>query len=68
MCRRDSHKLGQDFIDWVENSCHFCDTLVDRIVPGFPREQIGEIREEIGYDDNLVVKAELYHLLSLIHI
>ena len=26
------HKLGQDFIDWVENSCHFCDTLAsDRI-------------------------------------
>ena len=59
------HKLGQDFIDWVENSCHFCDTLVDRIVPGFPREQIGEIREEIGYDDNLVVKAEFYHLWAI---
>ena len=51
------HKLG--------HSCHFCDTLVDRIVPGFPREQIGEIREEIGYDDNLVVKAELYHLWAI---
>jgi len=59
------HKLGQDFIDWVEKNCHFCDTLVDRIVPGFPREQIGEIREEIGYDDNLVVKAELYHLWAI---
>ena len=59
------HKLGQDFIDWVEKNCHFCDTLVDRIVPGFPREQIGEIKEEIGYDDNLVVKAELYHLWAI---
>ena len=39
--------------------------LVDRIVPGFPREQIGEIKEEIGYDDNLVVKAELYHLWAI---
>ena len=38
---------------------------MDRIVPGFPREQIGEIREEIGYDDNLVVKAELYHLWAI---
>jgi tagaturonate reductase len=59
------HKLGQDFIDWVENNCHFCDTLVDRIVPGFPRETINEIKEEIGYDDNLVVKAELYHLWAI---
>ncbi|WP_288238013.1 tagaturonate reductase [uncultured Alistipes sp.] len=59
------HKLGQDFIDWVETNCHFCDTLVDRIVPGFPREQIDQIKEEIGYDDNLVVKAELYHLWAI---
>ncbi len=59
------HKLGQDFIDWVEKNCHFCDTLVDRIVPGFPREQINEIKAEIGYDDNLVVKAELYHLWAI---
>ena len=38
---------------------------MDRIVPGFPREQIDEIKEEIGYDDNLVVKAELYHLWAI---
>ena len=59
------NNLGQDFIDWVENNCHFCDTLVDRIVPGFPRETIGEIKEELGFDDNLVVKAELYHLWAI---
>ena len=57
--------LGADFIDWVERHCHFCDTLVDRIVPGFPRDTIGEIKEELGYDDNLVVKAELYHLWAI---
>ena len=59
------HRLGQEFIDWVEQNCHFCDTLVDRIVPGFPRDTIGEIQQEIGYDDNLVVKAELYHLWAI---
>ncbi len=59
------HKLGQDFIDWVEANCHFCDTLVDRIVPGFPRDTINEIKEEVGFDDNLVVKAELYHLWAI---
>ena len=59
------NKLGQDFIDWVEQNCHFCDTLVDRIVPGFPRDTISEIKEEIGFDDNLVVKAELYHLWAI---
>lgn len=59
------NKLGEDFIAWVENHCHFCDTLVDRIVPGFPRENIDEIKEEIGFDDNLVVKAEFYHLWAI---
>ena len=49
----------------MENHCHFCDTLVDRIVPGFPRENIAEIKEEIGFDDNLVVKAEFYHLWAI---
>lgn len=59
------NKLGDDFIKWVEENCHFCDTLVDRIVPGFPRENIDQIKEEIGFDDNLVVKAELYHLWAI---
>ena len=59
------NKLGEDFIAWVENHCHFCDTLVDRIVPGFPRENIDEIKEEIGFNDNLVVKAEFYHLWAI---
>ncbi len=61
----EDNKLGQDFIDWVEQNCHFCDTLVDRIVPGFPRDTINEIKEEVGFDDNLVVKAELYHLWAI---
>ena len=59
------HKLGQDFIDWVEANCYFCDTLVDRIVPGFPHDTINAIQQEIGYEDNLVVKAELYHLWAI---
>jgi tagaturonate reductase len=54
--------LGADFINWVETACTFCDSLVDRIVPGFPRDNINEIKEELGFDDNLVVKGEFYHL------
>ena len=37
-------------------------TLVDRIVPGFPRKDIDAIKEKIQYDDNLVVQAEIFHL------
>jgi tagaturonate reductase len=60
-----AHRLGDDFVRWVNDHCRFCDTLVDRIVTGFPRENIDEIKAELGYDDNLVVKAEYYHLWAI---
>ncbi|MFI3289524.1 MAG: tagaturonate reductase [Rikenellaceae bacterium] len=54
--------LGEEFSKWVNESNYFANTLVDRIVPGFPRETIGEICEQIGYKDNLVVEGEVFHL------
>ncbi len=54
--------LSEQFVSWVENSCAFCNTLVDRIVPGFPKEDIKEIQEELGFEDNLVVVGEYFHL------
>jgi tagaturonate reductase len=57
--------LGADFAGWVKIACRFCDTSVDRIVPGFPRENIDEIKEEIGFNDNLVVKGEYYHVWAI---
>jgi len=54
-------KLGDGFIQWVNESCAFCNTLVDRIVPGFPKEEIIQIQQEIGYDDQLVVVGEYFH-------
>ncbi|GHU86655.1 altronate oxidoreductase [Bacteroidia bacterium] len=59
------HKLEEDFISWVETSCHFYDTLVDRIVPGFPKDTINEIKGELGFDDNLVVKGEYFHVWAI---
>ena len=61
----DANKLGDDFIHWVNTANHFYDTLVDRIVPGFPRETIKEIQEEIGFNDNLVVKGEYFHVWAI---
>lgn len=57
--------LGTSFIQWVTNNCFFYDTLVDRIVPGFPSDTISEIKEELGYNDNLVVKGEYFHLWAI---
>ena len=54
--------LGEDFKKWFEGACGVYATLVDRIVPGFPRKDIVEIKEKLQYDDNLVVQAEIFHL------
>ncbi|MFV0470272.1 MAG: tagaturonate reductase [Dysgonomonas sp.] len=59
------NKLDEGFINWVNTDCHFYDTLVDRIVPGFPKENIDEIKSEIGFDDNLVVKGEYFHVWAI---
>lgn len=37
-------------------------TLVDRIVPGYPRDTINEILEKVQLEDKMVVKAEIFHL------
>ncbi|MCU4177258.1 tagaturonate reductase [Carboxylicivirga sp. N1Y90] len=60
-----SHELETGFINWINNSCTFCNTLVDRIVPGFPRDNIKAIQEDIGYEDNLVVAGEYFHLWAI---
>ena len=58
----DLWQLPEGFRQWFENSCGVYATLVDRIVPGFPRKEIAQIQEKIGYRDNLVVQAENFHL------
>ncbi|WP_299820104.1 tagaturonate reductase [uncultured Pontibacter sp.] len=55
-------QLPEAFAAWIEEHNTFCNTLVDRIVPGFPKDNINEIQAELGYEDNLVVKAEPFHL------
>lgn len=54
--------LGEDFAAWFENACGVYCTLVDRIVPGYPRDTAQQLCERIGYQDNLLDKAEIFHL------
>ncbi len=54
--------LGDDFKNWFLNSCPVYNTLVDRIVPGYPKDNADEIKQKIGYDDKLLVKGEIFHL------
>jgi tagaturonate reductase len=50
--------LGADFFNWIERSNRFLDTLVDRIVPGYPAAEAEALCATWGYEDRLVVAAE----------
>ncbi len=54
--------LGEEFISWIHSDNTFCNTLVDRIVTGYPKNEATEIFREIGYEDKLLDTAEIFHL------
>ncbi len=58
----DLWKLEKNFAEWVNQSCVFCNTLVDRIVPGYPKERASELTAKIGYEDSVMTEGELFHL------
>lgn len=55
-------KLGREFSDWVQNENIFCNTLVDRIVTGYPKEEAERLNSENGYEDTLLDTAEAFGL------
>ena len=50
--------FGTDFEKWVGNKNIFCNTLVDRIVTGYPRDE----KIDLGYEDNMLDTSEIFHL------
>lgn len=58
----DLWELGDAFKNWLESENDFCNTLVDRIVTGYPRDEVEELTKQIGYTDNLIDTAEIFHL------
>lgn len=58
----DLWQLGDGFQEWFDEACGVYATLVDRIVPGFPKQEIDEIKAKLDYDDNCVVQGEFFHL------
>lgn len=55
-------QLGAEFETWFETACGVYPTLVDRIVPGYPKDTINQILDKIQLEDKLVVKGEIFHL------
>ena len=53
--------LPFEFIEWIEKHCTFCNSLVDRIVPGQPYGEAAEnLFAQLGYRDQLLTVAEPY--------
>lgn len=54
----DLWQLGDDFKEWVEKENIFCNTLVDRINTGYPKDE----KIDLGYEDNMLNTSEYFHL------
>ncbi|MBE6935789.1 MAG: tagaturonate reductase [Ruminococcaceae bacterium] len=55
-------KLEPEFTAWVERENHFCSTLVDRIVTGYPRNDADAMNLANGFIDQNLVTAECFGL------
>ncbi|MEX6687477.1 tagaturonate reductase [Danxiaibacter flavus] len=58
--------LNDGFVKWLENANHFCNSLVDRIVPG--KLSGGEktaAQQSLGYTDDLMIMSEVYRLWAI---
>ena len=54
--------LPAGFAEWVEQYNVFTNTLVDRVVTGYPKDEIEKLQAEFGYEDGLADAGELFHL------
>jgi tagaturonate reductase len=60
------NKLGNDFTQWLRSANHFCNSLVDRIVPGkLPAADKKATEEKLGYTDELMIMAETFRLWAI---
>jgi len=58
-------QLPEDFIRWVNECNYFANTLVDRIVTGYPKDEIESFEKELGYQDDLLVTGEIFHFFAI---
>jgi tagaturonate reductase len=60
------NRLEHGFIEWLKEHNHFCNSLVDRIVPG----SLGEAdqfntQKKVGYKDELMIMAETFRFWAI---
>lgn len=57
--------LPEAFITWLDEANAFCSTLVDRIVTGYPRDEVAALEAELGYHDGFLDTAEHFYLFVI---
>lgn len=57
--------LEDGFRHWLHQHVRFYDTLVDRIVPGYPAREAAQMDKRLEVHDGLLVVAEPYHLWAI---
>lgn len=57
--------LPDRFKKWIESECFFADTLVDRIVSGYPSDDEERLRQKLGYFDSLLDTAEPFFFWAI---
>lgn len=57
--------FGEDFVSYLENECQFLNTLVDRVVSGYPTNNYQEYEEQLGYKDELMTCGEIFHFFAI---
>jgi tagaturonate reductase len=62
----EMNKLDAGFIQWLSTANHFCNSLVDRIVPGkLPANDSIATQAKLGYKDELMIMAECFRLWAI---
>lgn len=62
----DYNDLEDHFKRWMQSQCSFCNTLVDRIVPGKPDAIVlEEFEQKAGYRDDLMLVSEPYYFFAV---
>ncbi len=56
------NNMDEEFINWIVKENKFYNTLVDRIVPGYPRNDAEAFQLDLGYQDQNMVVGEIFHL------
>lgn len=57
--------LEADFVQWITQNNYFHNTLVDRIVPGYPKDDAESYEDQLDYEDKMMVVSECFLLFVI---